>query len=703
MIRRGVRHTGSLVYPRFARPLGLVLDDRSETPRGKNVKEMQNRRDKPETRPIIRLIGAFSVIGADGKDCPISGKKDRAVLAFLAAHPGRPIARERLVELIWPDAAEGAGRASLRQSLSSIRKQVPAGELLSSTRDTVAFNADAAETDILGLAEVSAPKDLADGIPGLGGEMFLDDLSGISAEFDTWRATEQSRVQALVRELLEELAQKASVAKDTNKFVAALSHLVALNPLDEDAQRRHMLALIGLGQVNAAIRQYRRLEQILNRELGTGPDEATRSIFSEARAKLKQGTDPDPETSPLQTPEVTDGSRVFTTVYVHPFRNLSQGSDDANFAKALSDSIAAALSQISGLNVFAGPSAPVSTPITPARSPNAGRVGGIFALQGTVRAIGSRLRVGARLLERETGRIYWAEDYDRELGDVFSVQDDITHKIAVEMRIKLSEGEKIRVLEKYTENVEVWTRLMKADVLVNSLVEEKVRDARRLLKEAIQIDPACFAVWGELADAYVAGYMMGWNEFPGVEYLDRAMKAAEKALQIEPGFTHALNVISLVQSFRGEFDLGIETSRRALAQAPRNPEIAANCAYALVICGQVEEASQIIRSAIDATPIPPMWYLTVDGICEFMMGSLDHAISRLREAVVLVPDSAFARLYLIAALTEAGLTEEAKKIAAEISQVQPDFSLARWPGVHFAAPGFGKRLAYSISEAGVSR
>ena len=98
-----------------------------------------------------------------------------------------------------------------------------------------------------------------------------------------------------------------------------------------------------------------------------------------------------------------------------------------------------------------------------------------------------------------------------------------------------------------------------------------------------------------------------------------------------------------------------------------------------------------------------MWYLTVDGICEFMMGNLDIAIFRLKEAVALVPDSAFARLYLIAALVESGLTKEAKTIAAEISQVQPDFSLRSWPGVHFADSEFGERLAHSIAKAGVGR
>jgi tetratricopeptide (TPR) repeat protein len=245
-------------------------------------------------------------------------------------------------------------------------------------------------------------------------------------------------------------------------------------------------------------------------------------------------------------------------------------------------------------------------------------------------------------------------------------------------------------------------RLMRADVLVNSLVEENNIEARRLLHEAVQIDPACAAAWGELADSYIGDYMMGHRGMSMAGYLDQAFQTAQTALDNEPEFTHALNVISLVQAFRGDFAQAIKTSRKALAAAPRNPEIVANCAYALALCGLAEEAHQTIRRAIDATPIPPMWYLTVDGLCHYLRGQPQAAIAILRKAVDLVPESAFARPYLVGALTDAGDHDEAAAVARDILRVQPDFTLATWPGADVADQRVRDRLIASLKKAGIT-
>lgn len=675
----------------------LDLAPGREAPAGVAVKEPQKRTAAMEKRLDIRLIGAFSVTDPEGKSHALPGRKDRAVLAFVAAHRGRAIARERLVELIWPGAAEGAGRASLRQSISTIRKSLPQPAVLSVDRDTVSLNPDCADTDV-GRLEQFAP---ADGPVGrlalVNGETFLDDLGGISVDFDTWRATEQSRLESLVSDLVDELARRAEASRDTRTAVAALSQLVALNPLNEAAQRRYMQALISLGQANSAIRQYQKLETLLRDELGLRPEPATQAILSEAKERRRGTTGEMPENAMEHEPAKVGGDGKLPTVTVYGFRDLSNDGGDQSFAEGLSDSITAALLQISGLVVVTRRSAPASDVDPPGNADEQEA----FALHGSVRRIENRVRVGARLVGQVSGRVYWAEDYDRDLEDIFAVQDDITLQVTVEMRIKLSEGEKIRVLARYTKKFEVWTRLMRADVLVNTLIEEDNIEARRLLLEAVEIDPTCAAALGELADTYIGDYMMGRRSLPKDEILEQARRAAEKAIEVEPDFIHALNIISLAQAFRGEFDRAKDTARGALSAAPRNPEIAANSAYALALCGCVDEAQDLIRRAIENTPIPPMWYLTVEGLCHYMKGQHVAAIERLREAVRLVPDSAFARPYLIGALMESGATGEATKIAAEIHRVQPDFSLSNWPGADFADAVLSKNLTRSLARAGV--
>ena len=119
-------------------------------------------------------------------------------------------------------------------------------------------------------------------------------------------------------------------------------------------------------------------------------------------------------------------------------------------------------------------------------------------LPGSVRKAGDRLRITAQLIDATTGHHQWADRYDRNLDDIFSVQDEITHKITVEMRVQLSVGEKARILAGRTKNVEAWGLVVRADELNNRLIREDNLEARRLVEEAVRIDPYYASAWTEL-------------------------------------------------------------------------------------------------------------------------------------------------------------------------------------------------------------
>ncbi|MEX0339846.1 MAG: BTAD domain-containing putative transcriptional regulator [Arenibacterium sp.] len=646
----------------------------------------------------LRLIGAFSVTDDQNASVSLSGRKDRAVLAFLGAHPDRPIARERLVDLIWPGAADGAGRASLRQSISTIRKALSNPDILSVDRDTITLNGACVETDVQRLE--TAPPDASPlgPIPLASGETFLDDLSGFSNEYDTWRATEQSRLEARVSAYVEDIATRAEQASDMKKAAAALSQLVALNPLNEVAQRRYMLALLAIGQANTALRHYRKLDALLQKELDVHPEPETRAIFADARKKaLPAKEEPPPQAAPISGREMSRRE-----VRVYQFRDLSPEANNQYFAEGLCENITTALSQIRDLQVVVLPMSAFSEPDGSHDPSQAADDEEVFALVGAISKVSDRVRVTARLVGERSGRVYWSENYDRNVQDIFAVQDDITLKITVEMRIKLSEGEKIRVLAKFTDSYEVWDKLMRADVLINTLIEEDNLEARRLLRAALEIDPDCAAAWGELADSYIGDYMMGRRRLPKSDILEQAINAAQNALDIQPEFTHALNVISLAQAFGGAFDNAARTAREALSADPRNPEIAANSAYALVLSGHPAEAEAIMRHAIDSTPIPPMWYVAVLGLCEYLQGRHAAAVQTLTQAVDLVPNSAFARPYLLGALMETGEHAAAQAQAAEIKRVHPEFDMSTWPGADFADELQSNKLIQSLKTAGLT-
>ena len=120
-----------------------------------------------------------------------------------------------------------------------------------------------------------------------------------------------------------------------------------------------------------------------------------------------------------------------------------------------------------------------------------------------------------------------------------------------------------------------------------------------------------------------------------------------------------------------------------------------------MFAGQVDDALIMIRKAMQLSPISPMWYLVVLGMCHHAQGQQDLAIEYLSEAVAMEPDSAFARPYLISALVENGALSEANRIAKEVMRIEPGFNLSRWPGANFKDPSLKARMVDNLIKAGL--
>jgi adenylate cyclase len=389
------------------------------------------------------------------------------------------------------------------------------------------------------------------------------------------------------------------------------------------------------------------------------------------------------------------------SIAVLPFENMSGDPEQEYFSDGITEDIITALSQISGLSVASRLST-MHHKSVPIDAKQIGSDQGVrYVLEGSVRKVGRRIRINAQLSDGTTGHHLWADRYDRELDDIFAVQDDITHQITVEMRVHLSEGEKVRVLAGRTNSVEAWERLIRADELTNTLVEEDNLEARRLLEEAVQIDPSYAAAWTQLANTFVGDVFMGRSE-SREGALKQALYAAQKALDIEEEYPTALTILGYVHLFRGNHDSAVDALLKAVAREPRNAEIVATCAFVLVFAGQVDDALEMIRKAMRLSPISPMWYLVCLGMCYHSRGQQNLAISTLREAVAMEPESAFARPYLISALVETGSLDEANQIAREVIRIEPGFTLSSWPGADFKDESVKARIVDNLVKAGLS-
>lgn len=586
---------------------------------------MQNRKRPDENLFYFRLVGAFSVTDAYGNTCTLPGRKDRAVLAFLAAHPDRPIARDRLVELIWPVSAEGTGRASLRQSLSMIRKALAHEGLFSVDRDTVTLNAASIRRDVDRIETGDFVGRETEVAPMANGEMFLDDLNGVSPEYDTWRATKQSQLSGLVAAFLITQSEGAEAAQDHQQSVSFLSQLVSLDPLNENAFRRLMQALILAGQPNAAVQRYRRFEALLDRELGIRPDPTTQDHFRRALAARSGLSGERPvETKVSPGPPAEVGAPP--VILVRPFRDQSADRSDLYFADGLTEDITIEMGRFPGLSVMA-PETGYAYRDSPADAHEIAReVGARYVLTGSVRRTPTRLRVSAQLLDADSRHLVWAERFDRDLSELFELQDDITASVVGAVAPQIDIAEEFRARRAEISSMSLYDQALKANhelgIGMRNADPDQVSRAISVAREILEKQP-------ELPHALL---VLAWGNFycflcrwpPDPEFAKaQALDAAERLLAVEPNNVHALTV-------RGEIEVSL---------------------------GKYDEALRDYRRALDLNP-NFTWALFFVSACEALMGRTQDAREHATRGLMLSPkgrDTGIATAYLGLAL--AGFSE----------------------------------------------
>ena len=282
------------------------------------------------------------------------------------------------------------------------------------------------------------------------------------------------------------------------------------------------------------------------------PVEAYRVVM---KAEEKATTTP-PESPALELPEEP-------SIAVLPFQNMSGDPEQEYFSDGITEDIITALSRISGLLVVARN----STMVYKGKAVDVKQVGkeqGVrYVLEGSVRKAGSRVRVTAQLIDATTGHHKWAERYDRELEDIFSVQDDITHQIIVEMRVRISEGEKARMLAGRTSNFKAWECLLHADDLNNANNREDNSEALRFAEKAVRLDPNYASAWTELGWVHWADIFFGWSPSPE-QSETKAMDAAQRALELEENYPNALSLLGWLAVYRGEHDDAVKLTEQAV-------------------------------------------------------------------------------------------------------------------------------------------
>jgi len=374
-----------------------------------------------------------------------------------------------------------------------------------------------------------------------------------------------------------------------------------------------------------------------------------------------------PETPPLPLPDKP-------SIAVLAFDNLSGDPEQEYFSDGIAENIITALSKVGELFVIARNSS-FTYKGKPVKVQQIGRELGVrYVLEGSVQKSGDRVRITSQLIDARNGQHLWAEKYDRELKDIFAVQDDITKRVVSSLQANLTVGEITRAYARGTNSLEAYLKVIKARNIHMRFTKDDNLISRELTQEAIAIDPEYGEAYVLLAATYMLETYFGGEKSPK-ELMGQAIKYAKKAVDLETVGGHA--ILGWLYSLIGQIDKALTECNIAVDLDPNSASARTWYGAVLTKAGQYDMAVQELEQALRRDPMAGTWVLRFLGSAYSLNDRHEEAISTLKKAIQKAPKDYLARLLLTRAYVFAGRPDEAQAEAAEVLRLNPDFSLEK--------------------------
>lgn len=362
------------------------------------------------------------------------------------------------------------------------------------------------------------------------------------------------------------------------------------------------------------------------------------------------------------------------SIAVLPFVNMSSDPEQEYFSDGITEDIITDLSKLSGLFVISRNSvlAYKGKAIKPAQVST--DLGVRYVLEGSIRKVGPRVRITAQLIDATTGYHLWAERYDRNLEDIFALQDEVTKKIVDALEIKLTEGEQHRLGRPLTTNVEAYDCYLRGLDFHLRSTQAANRTAQQLFTRAIALDPQFATAHACLGWVYFEQWTVGWSHDP--QTLEYACSAARKAIAANPLLSDGHRLLGIVYLWKKQHDLAAAEMERALALDPNRADTYSAFADVCNFSGKPENSPGLVEKAMRLNPQYPNWYLWDLGHAYYLLRQYEEAIAVFKRALTRNPDFIPAHGFLSIIYGETGLLEEARTAGETLQKLGPEFSLA---------------------------
>ena len=306
------------------------------------------------------------------------------------------------------------------------------------------------------------------------------------------------------------------------------------------------------------------------------------------------------------------------SIAVLPFNNLSGDPTQDYIADGISENIISALSKISEMFVIASNST-FTYKGKPVKVQQVSEELGVrYVLEGSTQKIGNRLRITAQLIDATTGHHLWSEKYDRDMKDLFALQDEITHKIIVELQVKLTEGEQARVSHKSTTNLEAWSYAVRGLKLFERVSKENNAKAMELFERAVELDPGYVWAWVRLAWTHITASKPGWSQSPS-ESWKKAVEISQKVLVLDESDSDVRALLGLCLSMaKIRYEQAITEGEKSIVLGPTNAQAHVLLAVTMNAVGRFDDDHRVGQEGHAPSPL-------LSGILPTMAGrSLPH-------------------------------------------------------------------------------
>ncbi len=364
------------------------------------------------------------------------------------------------------------------------------------------------------------------------------------------------------------------------------------------------------------------------------------------------------------------------TIAVLPFTNLDNSDQDGFFADGITEDLITNLSRFHALSVISRSSTFVyknrEVPL-----PRVGEELGIqYVVTGSIRKSARRLRLTVELFDCKTAEPIWRERYNREVDDIFDLQDEITDLISTAVAVQTQTAHKDDRRIQVPALIETYTLMLKGQQKIFKYNREQNAQARKMYEAALESESDYSRAMAALSRTHNLDWRYSWTENPE-HALEKAHELAQESVLIDPRDARGYGELGFVNLYRKEHESSLASFEKALQLNPNDTDVMSNMGDALAHCGRSEEAIPVLERALVLNPFYPDQYLWYLGGAYFNLKRYDEAIKTLKK----MNSPAEGRRLLAASYAYLGKKDDASFQASKVLEAYPNFNLKHWEAV----------------------